>query len=143
MGTYFAAIGMICVVLAAWLGIRRLHVVWSGAMASGTVRGHETRESDGAVFHLPAVSFTDAAGRTHRFTSAACGWGRRLPVGTRVTVRYLPSNPAMAYVAGFLSTWAAALALLVLGVAGVVAAWRYRARSRCGLTPLGLFRRVH
>ncbi|MBY0409453.1 MAG: DUF3592 domain-containing protein [Burkholderiaceae bacterium] len=124
MQTYFAVVGVLCLMLAAWLSARRLRAQFFGAVASGTVAGHETRESDDSISYLPVVIYIDAAGKRHQFTSVA-GGVTKLPVpGTRVTIRYLPSAPEIAYVSGFLHMWSAPVALFVLGVAGISAAWQ-------------------
>ena len=123
MRTYFAIIGVLCLMLAAWLAARRLRAQFFGAVAIGTVVGHEARESDDSISHLPIVIFVDAAGKQHRFTSVAGGVAKTQAPGTRVTVRYLPSVPAIAYVSGFLHMWSAPVALFVLGVAGI-SAWQ-------------------
>lgn len=124
MKTFFAVIGVLCLLLAAWLWARRLRAQFSGAVAIGTVVGHEARESDDSVFHLPIVSFFDAAGKPRRFTSVAGGIARTPALGTAVTVRYLPASPEVAYIAGFLHMWSAPLALFVLGVAGLYLVWQ-------------------
>lgn len=123
MGAYFIVIGVICLACALWLLVRRLRVLFYGSVARGRVTGHEAREMEDAMSYLPVVIFEDAGGREHRFTSVA-GWSvRRPPVGTTVRVRYLPSNPGIAYISSFLHMWAAPFALAVLGGCGVVLLW--------------------
>lgn len=115
---YFVVVGLLSLAGAAYLLARRIHVWGWGSTAAGVVVAHQVRQSEDSVFHLPVVSFMDDAGHEHRFTSVAGSTARRPQVGTRVTVRYLPSNPNQAYIDTFLHLWAAPLALVVLGAAG-------------------------
>ena len=123
MAVYFAFVGSLCLVLAAWLFARRLRVQFFGAVATGSILGYEIREADDSMFYLPVVTYIDATGKQYQFTSVAGGTTKTPATGTMVTIRYLPSNPRHAYVAGFLPMWAAPLALSVLGAAGVLAFW--------------------
>jgi hypothetical protein len=124
MKTYLAIFGGLCLMFAAWLSARRLRAHFFGAIALGTVVGHEAREEDDSISYLPVVTYIDAAGKQHRFTSVAGGSARVPARGTTVTVRYLPSDPAVAYLTGFLHMWAAPAALLILGAAGIWSAWK-------------------
>ena len=124
MRTYFAIVGVLCLMLASWLCARRLRAQLSGAVAIGTVVGHEARASDESLFHLPVVLYIDAAGKQHRFTSVAGSVAKTPAPGTQVTVRYLPSAPDIAYLSGFLHMWSAPVALFALGAAGIYSAWQ-------------------
>ena len=53
----------------------------------------------------------------------ALGLGRTPVVGATVRVRYLPSNPTVAYIQSFLHMWAAPVACALLGI-GALAALR-------------------
>lgn len=123
MHAYLAVVGGLCLMLAAWLSARRFRAQFFGSVAVGTVVGHEARESDGSISHLPVVMYLDAAGEQHRFTSVAGDVAKTPASGTRVTVRYVPSAPDIAYISGFLHMWSAPVALFVLGVAGISSAW--------------------
>lgn len=122
MKTYFAVTGMLCLILAAWLSARRLRAQFFGDIAVGTVVGHEARELDDSISYLSVVTYVDAAGKQHQFTSVAGGAAKTPTPGATVTVLYVPSDPAIAYISGFLHMWAAPVALLVLGAAGISSA---------------------
>jgi hypothetical protein len=122
---YFGFIGFFCLVLTGWLLTRRIRVLLYGVLTTGNVVGHETDEMDGTLSHFPVVTFVDALGEKHRFRSVA-GSSAKSPkpmVGTEVNVRYLPSNPELVYMTGFLHMWAAPIALFLLGSAGLLLWW--------------------
>ena len=123
MKTYFGLIGVACFGLAVYLLSWRLRAQLHGDIATGRVVGHESRTDEGAVSYLPIVEFADSQGVVHRFTSVAGGSSRSPAVGATVHVRYLPHNPAVAYIQSFLHMWAAPLAFAVLGTAALVAWW--------------------
>ena len=120
---YFVTIGCLCLACALWLLVRRLRVLIYGSVALGRVVAHEARESDDEMSYLPVVLFTDGTGREHRFTSVTGSSARSPSVGKQVRVRYLSSNPRLAFVGSFLHMWAAPLALGVLGAAGIAVLW--------------------
>ena len=125
MKTYLAAVGIAMLILAAVLFVRRLSALLRGASALGRVQGHEVRTTDEEVSYLPIVEFTDSRGHLHRFTSVAGGSSRTPVVGATVRVRYLPSNPTVAYIQSFLHMWAAPLACAVLGVGALAVLWQH------------------
>jgi hypothetical protein len=117
---YFAVLAIVFIVGALWLAARRWSVAAGGATVAGKVVAFESREDDGS-FYLPVVTFTDHQGKSHRFTSVAGGTEQRPPIGSKVTVRYLPANPKQAFIASFLHMWAAPLGMLALGVGALLA----------------------
>jgi hypothetical protein len=116
-------------VLAAWLTWRRVAVLLSGGTAEGMVTEHERREIDESVGFHPVVTFVDHNGLRRHFTSSA-GWSTPSPkVGAKVRVRYLRSDPDLAYIQSFLHIWAGPVALAAFVVAALVAAakvWPHR-----------------
>ncbi|MFM9835804.1 MAG: DUF3592 domain-containing protein [Methylophilaceae bacterium] len=123
MKIYFAVVGVLFLILAAWLSFRRCRVLFFGAKSIGTVVGHQVRNSEDSIFQIPIVTYMDAMGKEHQFTSVAGGVAKTPATGARVTVRYLPSDPTIVYISSFLHMWAAPLSLIILGVAGVLSAW--------------------
>lgn len=125
MRTYFGILAVVFIAGAVWLFLRRLAVATGGATASGRIVAFETREDDGSALYLPIVSFADRQGRSHRFTSLAGGTKQSPPVGSSVTVRYLPSSPEQAFIASLLHMWAAPLAFFVLGIGAMIAYFKW------------------
>lgn len=70
----------------------------------------------------PRVEFTAADGSRHSFQGLAGSLTRR-DLGSAVTVRYRPYQPAVAAVADFRSQWGAAWAFGLFGGAGLLVAW--------------------
>ncbi len=123
MHLYFPSVGLICVVYACWLIARRLRVLFFGKRAVGTVLRSEKRmlgDSEGETpAFVPTIAFVDDLRRPHQFTSVS-SFARPTPAnGTVVEVRYLASNPKLAYIWSFKHLWPAPLALAVLGLAGI------------------------
>ncbi len=123
MRIYLVIVGSLCLVASLALMIRRLHVLVGGITAIGTVIGHEARTTDESESFLPMVRFRDQRGTEFEFTSVAGRATRHPRPGSLALVRYLPSNPKIAYIGTFLHMWAAPLALAVLGAAGLAALW--------------------
>jgi hypothetical protein len=120
---YFAAVGAICLALALWLFAHCLRVLFFGSIAVGNVVAHEMRQSDDTKSYLPVIVFTDSKGRRHQFTSPAGASSRNPSERAEVQVRYLPSNPKLAYIESFLHMWAGPLAFAILGLSGVAVLW--------------------
>ena len=123
MGLYFGLVGCVCVVFAAWLFVRRLRVQFFGVLTDGFVGDHVIEEMDGSEYLRFTVTYFDATDSMHQFTSVASMSSKLARAGTRVSVRYLPSNPEHAYITGFLPMWAAPIALSIMGAAGILAWW--------------------
>jgi hypothetical protein len=122
--TYLVVVGVVLLILAVVLLVRRVAALLRGTSAVGRVQGHEARTSDDGVAYLPVVEFADSKANLHRFTSVAGSSDRSPSVGTTVRVRYLRSNPKVAYVQSFLHMWAAPLALAVLGLGALAVLWQ-------------------
>ena len=87
MRIYFTTIGVLCLILAIWLCVRRLRAQFCGARAIGTITGYQARESEDSIFNLPVVTFVDAAGVQHKFVSVAGSTAKAPALGMTVTVR--------------------------------------------------------
>ena len=123
MGLYFGLVGFLCLVVAGWLFVRRLRVQLYGVLTTGFVGGHVIEEMDNSEYLRFTVTYYDATDNVHQFTSVASMSAKIARAGTKVSVRYLPSNPEHAYITGFLHMWAAPIALSVMGGAGILAWW--------------------
>jgi hypothetical protein len=116
---YFLVVGSLILVWGFWLLYRRLALLTHSKLAKGVVTSYQVRESDGTKVYLPVVSFIADDSHTYEFTSVAGGNSRPHPEGHSVPVRYNPTRPNEAFIDSFLHFWAAPLACIVLGVAGV------------------------
>jgi hypothetical protein len=118
--TYLTIIGFAFLTLAAYLAARRLNAQLRGETAVGRIQGHEVRTSEDGTSYVPVVEFTDSKGGVHRFTSCAGGPSPSPAVGAGVRVRYLPSDPRVAFIQSLLHMWAAPVACGVLGAAALL-----------------------
>lgn len=125
MRYYFAVLAAVFIGGALWLFLRRWSVAASGANAIGKVVAFETREDDGSLHYLPVVTFKDQRGNLHRFTSVAGSSEQRPPLGSSVSVRYLPESPERAFIGSFLHMWAAPLGMFTLGLGALLASVRW------------------
>jgi hypothetical protein len=112
---YFAFIGIVMLVAAAGLFLRRAALALRGAAVQGWIEDFDARTNREGTTYFPVVAFVDEDGRRHRFTAAAGRQARRPDVGTLVTVRYFRENPDAACIQSFLQMWAAPLGLALLG----------------------------
>ncbi len=124
MKTYLTIIGIILCSLGFGLAYRRFYTFLAGMSVIGTVVGYETSIMDDSTAYLPTIKFVDKVGNEHTFTSRAGGINPKPCVGDLVPVKYLPSNPKIAYINSFLHLWAAPLACIFLGICALYAIWQ-------------------
>ena len=124
MKTYLTLIGVILCTVGMGLAYRRVYTFFAGISVTGTVIDHETSTMDDSTAYLPTIKFVDKEGNEHTFTSRAGGTDRKPSVGDLVPVKYLPSNPKIAYINSFLHLWAGPLACIFLGLCALYAVWQ-------------------
>lgn len=122
------SIGAAFSALALVLFIRRLSVLLRGVAACGRIIDYEARQtnSEGTLDYYPVIEFADAHGTIHRVTATTGSTSNDPEVGILVDVRYLASDPKVAYIQSFLQMWAAPLTCAIAGI-GLVAfalSWR-------------------
>ena len=124
MKTYLTLIGVILCSVGIGLAYRRVYTIFAGISVTGTVIDHETSMMDDSTAYLPTIKFVDKEGNEHIFTSRAGGTNPKPSVGDLVSVKYLPSNPKIAYINSFLHLWAGPLACIFLGLCALYAVWQ-------------------
>jgi hypothetical protein len=122
--TYLAVIGVILCTLGIGLVCSRVYTFFAGVSVTGTVIDHETTTIDDSIAYLPTIKFIDKEGYEHTFTSRAGGAAPKPNVGDLVPVKYLPSNPKIAYINSFLHLWAGPIACIFLGLCALYAVWQ-------------------
>jgi len=86
------------------------------------VTEHERRDMDDSTSYHPVVTFIDHLNVRHHFTSTA-GYSQPMPlVGIKVQVRYLLSDPDVAFIDTFFHMWAAPIGATALS-AGAFLVW--------------------
>ena len=101
---YMLAVTLAVTAFIAHQVLRRLAVLRSGGIATGTVVGHEIEDGYEATVDHPVVRFTDHLGQARTF-QAEGPRSQSTRLGARVPVVYLRSNPEHAYVRSFLCMW--------------------------------------
>jgi hypothetical protein len=71
---------------------------------------------NGQTSWFPRVQFTLPSGEERTFESPCPASPKRIPVGSRVRVLYLPDSPAMAEVVSFFTLWLLPVGLLGFGL---------------------------
>ncbi len=100
----------------AWLlySDAREFVATSTATEGTVVELVRSRSSDSTTY-APQVTFTDAQGRAHAFTSRTSSNPPAYHVGETVRVLYRSGSPEQARIDGFFSLWGGALIVGILG----------------------------
>ena len=121
-GVDYLLIGVGCLALlcGVLIGIQRMRTLLNGVSAEGVVVG-EKISSGGARSHGRTVQLSHAIvefkheGKTYRCESSF-GKETRIPDGTKLRVRYLPSDPkSTAEIDSFVAMWGFPLIALVVG----------------------------
>ena len=132
------AIGMLLVLLAVAFGVSRAGFLSGAERTTGTVVAVQERLDDRVSSRrvtpqstfAPVVTFRDAGGRSHRFTSATGFYPPRHHVGDEVDVLFERDDPAGATLADFWSLWLVPMVFGVLGIALLGAAMVFRLLRR-------------
>ncbi|CAK0781607.1 DUF3592 domain-containing protein [Gammaproteobacteria bacterium] len=120
MKTYFALMGIACIVFAVAIAFRRFVVWMNGVSTTGKITGHQALTTEDGVGYVPVVEFMDLKGTIHRFVSNTGDFPRRRDVGASVKVLYSQSNPGMAYICSFWHIWVVPITFAALGIILVV-----------------------
>lgn len=119
---YFFVMGLLSLGGGFWLLLRRWRLFCVGNRATGRIIDYTERrdlESGEPVFDK-IIGFTTTDGRDIRFSNNLGLVGRKPQIGHSLLVIYHPEQPETAFVLSFVGFWAAPLALLVLGVGGLL-----------------------
>ena len=124
------ALGVGCLLLAAFLAWQTMSFARDGARATGEVVSyHETREGDSTRYR-PRVRFRTATGEIVTIADQLSATSMRFTVGTKVPVVYKVANPTEAHIALFTDNWLGACIAALIGLAGIVGGYRVRRSIR-------------
>ena len=102
----FGGIGVVFVIVAAWILVSTIQFRGRAQSAEGVVVELVARSgSKGGVTYAPVYEFTDRNGESHRVQSSSSSNPASYDVGERVTVRYEPAEPGDARIDGFMDNW--------------------------------------
>lgn len=103
IGGIFTPLGLLFAAIGGWFFVEDRQLAAEGLRAEGQViELVSVRDSDGGSTYKPVVEFTDADGRTHRFTSSFSSSPPAHSPGERIEVIYLPADPGRAVIDSFL-----------------------------------------
>jgi len=103
IGAIFTPIGLIFAAIGGWFFVQDRQLAADGLRAEGyVIEVVVSRDSDGSSSYKPVVEFTDAEGRTHRFTSSISSSPPAHSPGERVEVIYSPADPNEAMIDSFI-----------------------------------------
>lgn len=123
MNVYLTGISLFCLILSAWFSAGPFRAQFFGDKATGVVNNYKLEvSSDGSVLYYPVVRYLDAVGMQQVFTSVTGSVVQTHELGSTVTIYYVPLEPSVAYISGFLNMWLAPLPLFVMGASGVLIA---------------------
>jgi len=117
----FPLIGLAALAGAWMLYSDAREFVATATVTEGTVVELVRSRSTDATTYAPHVTFTDAQGRTHAFTSRTSSNPPAYHAGETVRVLYRSGSPEQARIDGFFSLWGGALIVGVLGGVFVLA----------------------
>ena len=120
------ALGLGCLVLAAYLSWRTLSFATDAQLATGEVVSYrEVRDGD-ETRHRPRLRFKTASGEIVQFDSQMATATERFRIGEQLPVVYKAGNPTNARVASFQDNWLGACIAAIIGLAGMVGGFLVR-----------------
>jgi hypothetical protein len=113
------ALGVGCLLLAAFLAWRTLSFTADTARATGEVVSyHEVRDGESTRYR-PRVRFKTATGEIVTINGQLAGTSKRFEIGTRVPMVYKVGDPMQARVALFVDNWLGPGIATVIGLVGI------------------------
>jgi hypothetical protein len=113
------ALGLGCLVLAAYLSWRTLSFESDAQRVTGEVVSYrEVRDGD-EIRHRPRLRFTTVTGEIVQFDSQIATATERFRIGERLPVVYKARDPKDARVALFVDNWLGACIAAVIGLVGM------------------------
>jgi len=120
------ALGVGCLLLAAYLSWQTLSFARDAAGATGEVVGYFETHDDSETRYRPRIRFRTAGGEIITMTGQLGTGSKRFAEGANVPVVYKVSKPTEARVATFTDNWLGACAAVVVGLVGVAGGFLVR-----------------
>src|SRR5215510_8541125 len=124
------ALGVGCLLLAAYLSWQTLSFARDAAGATGEVVGYFESHDQGETHYRPRVRFRTATGEIVTMTGQLAAGSKRFAEGTEVPVTYKVSKPTEARIATFTDNWLGACAAVVVGLVGMAGGFLVRRSVR-------------
>lgn len=124
------ALGVGCLMLAAYLSWRTLSFATDAQLVTGEVVSYrEVRDGD-ETRHRPRLRFKTTSGEIVQFDSQMATTTERFRIGEKLPVVYKARDPTNARVAQFQDNWLGACIALGLGLAGMAGGFLVRRAVR-------------
>jgi hypothetical protein len=120
------ALGLGCLVLAAYLSWRTLSFATDAQRATGEVVSYREVSDGDETRHRPRLRFKTASGEIVQFDSQMATTTERFRVGEQVPVVYKARNPTNARVASFQDNWLGACIAAIIGLVGMAGGFLVR-----------------
>jgi len=124
------ALGVGCLLLAAYLSWQTLSFAQDAARATGEVVGYFEKHAGDKTEYRPRVRFRTATGEIITVTGQLAAGSKRFAEGTEVPILYKVSKPTEARVALFTDNWLGACAAAVVGLVGMAGGFLVRRSVR-------------
>jgi hypothetical protein len=113
------ALGLGCLVLAAYLSWRTLSFESDAQRVTGEVVSYREVRDGGEIRHRPRLRFTTVTGEIVQFDSQMATATERFRIGERLPIVYKARDPKDARVALFVDNWLGACIAAVIGLVGM------------------------
>jgi Protein of unknown function (DUF3592) len=113
------ALGVGCLLLAAWLAYKTLNFSGNALTATGEVVSHREIPDGDSTRYIPRIRFVTANGEIITVSGQLAGTSKRFAVGDQVPMVYDPQEPMHARVALFVDNWLGPLLAAIIGAVGV------------------------
>lgn len=120
-GRLLFALGVVCLLLGAWLAWQSLEFEQDAVQATGRVVSYHEIKDGETMRYRPRVRFTTLRGDIITFEGQLTGTSKRFEIGTEVPVVYPRLEPMKARLDTFVDNWLGATIAAVVGVVALIA----------------------
>jgi hypothetical protein len=128
-GRLLSALGLVCLLLGAYLAWQTLSFNANAATVTGRVVSYHEHQEGGQKSYRPRVRFKTPEGSIHTVAGQMAYTSQRYPLGAELPVVYQPAEPTKARIATFMDNWLGAAIAGGVGVISLLAGLLVR-RSR-------------
>ena len=124
------ALGVGCLILAAFLAYRTLNFSGNSLTATGEVVSYREIPDGDSTRYIPRIRFVTANGEIITVGGQMAGMSKRFAIGDKVPMIYDPREPMHARVALFMDNWLGPLIAMTVGVVGLIGGFLVRRAVR-------------
>ena len=124
------ALGVGCLILAAFLAYRTLNFSGNALTATGEVVSYREIPDVDSTRYIPRIRFVTENGEIITVGGQMAGTSKRFAIGDKVPMIYDPREPMHARVSLFMDNWLGPLIAVIVGVVGLVGGFLVRRAVR-------------